>query len=133
MYNYERGSNNPNYKRYGNYASSYNRSGNQPQKKKSGCRQSQKDDRIVISGWLKRKEGLYSLVAIENKSSDTKSPRWYKMTAKITNKNTMVSQTYPALWDKQKNRMVIQSIGMVANPGKNYFGRGGVPMRINKR
>jgi hypothetical protein len=132
MYNYEGGSYNPKFRRSNNYNSAYN-GNNQPQKKKSGCRQSQKDDRIVISGWCLRQSGLYSLVAIENKNSDTKSERWYKMTAKITNKNTMVSQTYPALWDKQKNRMVIQSIGMVANPGKNYFGRGGVPMRINKR
>lgn len=102
-------------------------------RKRSGCKQSQKDGRIVISGWKRNRQGFYSLVAIENSKSDTKSKRWFKMTAKITNKNTMVSQTYPALWDSQKNRMVISQLGYVANPAKNYFGRGGVPLRINNR
>lgn len=132
MYNnYQIGSYKPRYKTNNTPSWGYQNSG--PQKKRSGCRQSQKDNRIVITGWNKRRNGFYSLVAIENKKSDTKSPRWFKMTCQITNKTTMESRTYSALWDKERNRMVINQIGMVANPGKNYFGKGGYKMQIRNK
>lgn len=111
---------------------------NRPQKKHSGCRMKMSKDgtRVVVYGWkYNRKVGMISVVGIENKNSNTKNDRWYKMTFNLTNKNSGQTQTVPGLWDKQRNRAVLGTIGWVCSPNApngGYIGQGGYKMNVKR-
>lgn len=118
------------------YSNYQNQQYNQ-RKKHSGCKiMKHKDGRTIVSAWkYSRKMGMLSIIGIENHSSETKSSRWFKMTLQAVNKNTGETRTYSALWDSQKNKVVIGTIGWILNPNApngGYCGKGGYPMKIRR-
>lgn len=122
----------------GNFRNGYNNSqggSNGPAKKRSGC--SMKDSYIhksgpnkgresgcpVIWGWkVAQGGGLIKFVAVPNKKTDTKNPRWKKFCVTVTPPNGANFLT-TGFWDIDKMRLHIPDMSLIANPAKNYFGR----------
>lgn len=109
--------------------------GDQPYKKRSGC--SMKDSYVhksgpnkgqesgvpVVYGWkIAQGGGLIKFVAVPNKETDTKNPRWKKFVVTVTPPNGVKFLT-TGFWDVDKHRLHMPDMDLIANPNKDYFGR----------
>lgn len=109
---------------------SYNKSyGSKSKKKRSGAKfRYDRKDRPIITAWnASKRRGLISCLVFEYKNTSEydapKSGRTYKtMMAKVTFKDTGDEKLFPVSMDIHSHKVVIEPLGMVINPSKDYFG-----------
>jgi hypothetical protein len=96
---------------------------------KSGPNKGQDSGSPVIWGWkVAQGGGLIKFVAVMNKKPETKSSRWLKFVVTVTSPNAAKFLT-TGFWDTQKHRLHLPDMDLIANPGKDYFGRNYTPKK----
>ncbi len=122
----------------GNFNGYGNNQGGKPPKK-SGCKTGMMSDgkRRWVSGWKGFGRDHVSFIANPGKNGGEckgeNGDRWVSMIADFHD-STGRTWTENCLWDLDKKRLKFTGAGMVANPNApngGYFGKGGIPMKIN--
>jgi hypothetical protein len=97
---------------------------------KSGPNKGQSSGSPCIWGWkiATGGAGLLKFVAVLAKEPQTKQGRWLKMVVKISAPNAAKFLT-TGFWDTEKHRLHMPDMDLIANPGKDYFGRNYKPSK----
>lgn len=96
-------------------------------KKRTGCKSGQtKTGKPYIQAWnASKRHGLLSIIAGPYKGTKTSESRsgkrWQNWAVKVQPERS-ASYMVSGMYDMQGGRLIIQELGMVANPRTRYFG-----------